>query len=51
MSDTTNPQPAAEGAGPVRDEHGRFIYDATYDPADGDKYDDDTHLQGFGDND
>jgi hypothetical protein len=50
MNDTTGPQPAAENARPVRDEHGRFIYDATYDPADGDKYDDNTHLQGLGDN-
>jgi hypothetical protein len=52
MSDTNTPEDAAAvNAGPSRDAHGRFIYDTTYDPADGDKYDDDSHLAGLEDGD
>lgn len=54
MSDATTPEgsglhAAPQSGGPVRDELGRFVYDTTYDPADGDKYDDDSHLQGLDD--
>jgi hypothetical protein len=45
----TNPWAAAINAGPVRDAEGRFVYDPTYNPEDGDKFDDDAHLAGFDD--
>ncbi|WP_185234476.1 hypothetical protein [Frigoribacterium sp. NBH87] len=45
----TNPWAAAINAGPVRDAEGRFVYDPTYNPEDGDKFDDDTHLAGLDD--
>lgn len=44
--DGTNPWAAALSAGPIRDEHGRFVYDPSYNPDDGDKYDADPHLAG-----
>lgn len=43
----TNASAAAINAGPVRDTEGRFVYDPTYNPEDGDKFDDDAHLAGL----